>query len=355
MKVGILTYHRGPNYGGFLQAWHVREAVRLLGYEAEIINYQNPVLQATERPSLRNLHPATIRHALRTWRKARPFRELVESFSPYPFVNRPDEVPWRDFSTVIVGSDVVWDFETPSFGEDPAFFGAHSSQSDTRFVSYAASCGPANPESPIPDWVRDGIQRFSAISVRDSSTEKLVARAAGIESELVVDPTWLNSDPIPQRSIAPSSPYVLVYGNPLNSQRAELLRSFCREKGWKIVGAASSWKHADVTLNGFDPFQWAELFREASAVVTSTLHGLLYAIKSAKPFLMVTLPAAESKSATVLARTGSESRRVSPDAPFTPALLRLLDPDTCEPAQPNMPWIRASRLFLERSLELPSS
>ncbi len=351
MTIGILTFHRGPNYGGYLQAWHVREAVRRLGHKAEIINYQNPTLHASERPILHNYHPATLRHAFRVWRKCRPFHPLVASFSPDPFTSDPVQVPWSRFDTVIVGSDVVWDYQTPHFGHDSCYFGAHPSQRETRFISYAASCGPARPDLGVPDWVTGGLRRFAAISVRDETTRALVRETCGSEPALVVDPTWLNDDPPPPKSIAPREPYILVYGNALNPARAVELRAYARSRGLKIVGAASSWKYCDITLNGFDPFQWVDLFRKAEAVVTATLHGLLYTIKAGKPLLMVTLPAAANKSHTVLTRLGALHRVVTPDESFGPEKLKLLDPEN--PPTPDQAWISESREYLRNALSKP--
>jgi len=351
MNVGILTFHRGPNYGGYLQAWHLREAVRRLGHQAEIINYQNPTLRASERPIVHNYHPATLRHAFRVWRKCRPFHPLVEAFSPFPFTSDPAAVPWRDFETVIVGSDVVWDFQTPQFGNDPTYFGAHASQQNTRFISYAASCGPANPEQNLPDWVSHGLRRFAAVSVRDESTQRLACHARGSTPELVVDPTWLNDDPPPAQSIVPSKPYVLIYGNGRDPARGTELREFCHQRDWLIVGAASGWKYADITLNSFDPFQWVELFQRAQAVVTATLHGLLYAIKARRPFLMVALPAAANKSRTVLERGGALDRLVDPSETFGKDRLTLLEPGNAP--VPDAAWIEKSRGFLSQALTLP--
>jgi len=348
MNIGILTFHRGPNYGGYLQAWHLREAIRRLGHTAEIINYQNATLRDSERPILHNFHPATLRHAFRVWKKCRPFHPLVGEFSPYPFTTDPAEVPWQRFDTVVVGSDVVWDYQTPHFGQDPCYFGEHPAQQGTRFTSYAASCGPAVPENGIPAWVAEGIRHFGAISVRDENTRDLVHAVLGASPTIVVDPTWLNQDPHPARSIVPDKPYLLVYGNALDTSRAVEIKEYARKRGLKLVGAASAWKYCDLTLNGFDPFQWVELFENAAAVVTATLHGLIYSIKANKPFLMVAMPAAASKSRTVLERVGALDRVVNPSEPFGATRLSLLDPDPAP--SPDLEWIDASREHLRLAL-----
>ena len=39
-KVGVITYHSAYNFGSVLQALATQEAIKRLGYEADIINYR---------------------------------------------------------------------------------------------------------------------------------------------------------------------------------------------------------------------------------------------------------------------------------------------------------------------------
>jgi hypothetical protein len=348
MKVGILTFHRGPNYGGYLQAWHLREAIRRLGHQVEIINYQNPLLYESEKPVIRSFKPSLIRHSWRRWVKSRPFKESIKHFSSFPLAFDASLIPWSNYDTIVVGSDVVWDFQTPQFGHDRAYFGMHPAQKGCRFVSYAASCGPADVDAKFPDWVREGISRFSAIGVRDENTFRLAKASTYAEPSLVVDPTWLQDDPPPSRSVVPDRPYILVYGNALDQDRAKALRAHAARHSLDLIGCASCWKHVDHVINGIDPLQWAELFRGSQSVVTSTFHGLLYAIKNSKPFLMVNLPAAANKSKTVVERVGATARVISPDRGFADRHLDLLLAK--DAPSPDREWIERSSLYLREAL-----
>ena len=40
MKTGIITFHDTTNYGANLQAYSLFKAIKSLGYDCEIINYQ---------------------------------------------------------------------------------------------------------------------------------------------------------------------------------------------------------------------------------------------------------------------------------------------------------------------------
>jgi len=44
MKIGILTFHGADNYGAVLQAYALKETVKTLGNDVEIINYIQPYI-----------------------------------------------------------------------------------------------------------------------------------------------------------------------------------------------------------------------------------------------------------------------------------------------------------------------
>jgi len=350
MKIGILTFHRGPNYGGFLQAWHLRNAITRLGHDAEVINYQNPTLHEIEQPRLRSLHPARIRHTWRAIEKAKPFLALADSQSSHPFTMDASQIEWGKYDKIVVGSDVVWDFQSPHFGQDPAYFGMHEAQKSSRFISYAASCGPASTNGHIPTWVQQGLGKFEELGVRDENTYGLAKNYSLLEPLLVVDPTWLEDDPEVVHSLAPKRPYILVYGDALNNVRASALRRHCQSRGILLLGAGSAWKYCDKTLNGITPFEWVDLFARAQAIVTCTLHGLLYSIKKQKPFLMVTTAASSSKSKTVLDHTEAWNRTVDEQSPFHESHLDLLSSSSAPPPVPDAEWVASSRDFLAKAL-----
>ncbi len=349
MSTGILTFHRGPNYGGFLQAWHMREAIRPMGGGATLVNYQTEAHHRGERIRLPRPTPAALKGFLLHTLKSLPFRAPVAELSDHPFTTDPARVNWSSFSEVVVGADIVWDFSNAYFGPDPSFFGAHPAQAETRFVAYAPSCGEADVEGPLPDHVSEGLGRFSAIGVRDESTARLVERVTGVSPPLVVDPTWLQDDPVVSYRKRPRQPYVLVYGHGANGARADALGAYCRGRGLKLITCAFPCRTADRTILSIGPFEWVDLFRHAEAVVTSTFHGLLYAVKFGKPVLFMVRCPSRGKSELVVRRCGLSDRVVEEGRPFnTETLAQSLNPES----PPRLPaeWIQESRSFLAKSL-----
>jgi hypothetical protein len=349
--VGILTFHRGPNYGGFLQAWHLRAAVRAAGHEATVINYQSRAHHEAERIKFPRFTPAGLKgfalHAL----KCRPFGQFVKELSDHDFITDATALDWQGFSTVVVGADIVWNFSNPQFGPDPVWFGAHPAQRETRVVAYAPSCGEADPTGTLPEHVVHGLPRFASIQVRDEATATLVERVTGSRPPVVVDPSWLQDDPaVTCRKIPANLKYALVYGQGATGTRARLFGDYCRKRGLKIVSATFPCEATTHRLYSLDPFEWVDLFRRAECVVTSTFHGLLYAIKYGKPLLFMNRGPSRSKSAIVIDRGRLQDRVVDESEPFDPDHLAhcLSQAGGCEiPAE----WRSQSLELLRRSLK----
>lgn len=350
MSIGILTFHRGPNYGGFLQAWHMREAIRSLGHDATLINYQAPAHHQAEQMNFPAPRPSAIKGFILHALKSQPFRKPVSELSDHPFTTDPEKIDWQRFSTVVVGADIVWNFTNKYFGSDPAFYGALPCQKDTRFVAYAPSCGDADVEGPLPDHVTEGLNRFSEFHVRDQTTAELVRKVTGKVADLVVDPTWLQDDPdVTCKSIPRDLKYILVYGEGATGNRAKVLATYAKKHGLAVVSAAFPCEATTHMLYKIDPFEWVNLFRRAEAVVTSTFHGLLYTIKYNKPLLFMARPASRSKSKLAIERCGIADRVVEEEQPFTQAFLDhcLTQAGGCEVPED---WRAQSLGLLRRSL-----
>jgi hypothetical protein len=345
--IGILTFHNGPNYGAFMQAWHLREAVRNLGEEAYIINYLHPdhVAHNTQSSPIRSLS------SLKSWfhwrAKRAPFRGIADALCREPFTSNAAEVPWNQYRGILVGSDVVLDFQNPDFGRDPAYFGSLPGQGDTPFAAYAASCGKADADAELPAFV-DGLRRFTSLGVRDRTTHRLVMRATGRDATLVVDPTWLGDDPPPQRKQRPGKPYVVVYGASVGNVLGPVLSTYCKKHGFLLVSAAARCPWADITLRSLHPFDWVDLIRGAEACVISGLHGTLYSIKYNKPFILVNNESTNQKVRLALERTG-QGFRLLERAQLNVETIGLLEPEGG--ALPDLPtdWIAQSKDFLADS------
>lgn len=50
MRIGILTFHNANNYGAVLQAYCLQETLRRIGFDVEIVDYRNPLIESRMHP-----------------------------------------------------------------------------------------------------------------------------------------------------------------------------------------------------------------------------------------------------------------------------------------------------------------
>lgn len=287
MKIGILTFHYGSNFGGFLQAYCLRQAISELGHDCEIINYKNENHHRNEKlsPSLTlrlNLYQQAFKKKA-VWERV--FEELVEG---QPVTDK-SKIPWSNYDTIVVGSDVVWDYETEKFGNDSAYFGVVPGGEKIRWVSYGASCGRAG-QVPLSEKKSDGLRSFSDVSVRDLTTQNMVYSSAGRTSEIVVDPTWL-SNQAKHEDGEGTQPILAFYGYAkIPAEMVSVIREFAKKRELKIVSYGFKHQWADENILVMTPFEWIVALREARCVITGTFHGSLYAIRLGKIFCTLNNP-----------------------------------------------------------------
>lgn len=347
-KIGILTFHDGPNYGGFMQAWHLNNAIKKLGLNVTTINY----LHHKHNNSNKNIIPIRNLSSLKArihWELKRfPFRSLGNSLCDHSFTTDAASIPWQSYHRVVVGSDVVWDFETAEFGHDPAYFGGLPEQKGAKLISYAASCGSANVTGPLPDYC-SGLNHFIALGVRDQSAAQLAKSITNRDAELVVDPTWLHDDPHDDFGKKIGRKYLLVYGTPLQGEFADELIKMCRSKGWLIISAGAGGSCIDKTYRMLTPFQWVSMIQNAQATIVGGLHGTLYSIKYGKPFILVSRKNSRQKAQYVLETSGQTFRQITPEN-LTRNHVDLLQPDSHLPSGVPEAWRQNSLKFLSSAL-----
>jgi len=351
IRIGVITFHNGPNFGGVLQAWHMVHAIRQLGYDCHAVNYLHPTHHnaAQARIPVKNINSLRARAY---WEfKKHGFRGFSKSICRHPFTSDLNAVPWDAFDAFCVGSDVVWEYQNPGYGHDPVYFGEVPGITSKPIFSYAASCGPADPDGPLPEYIQAGLNRFTSIGIRDTATARLVRNATGRDSEMVVDPTWLGPDPEIDWKDRPQKKYLFLYGGRrVDRGTGDIIRKYCRDRDLELISALTPFKGADKMYRSLTPFQWVDLFRNAECtVVLGTLHGTVYSIKYGKPFILITNPGTTQKVSSILEQIGQSHRMLHADE-FNSHSLSLLDPGIHE--LPSIPesWHDKSVLFIERAL-----
>ncbi len=296
-KVGILTFHDGINHGAYLQAYSLMKTVEKLGFNVEIINYKNRHHWKSEYRAF--LIRKNVIMILLNLYKILKFRKAQQKFklNPQNLLLDSQCLYSTPYDVIIVGSDIVWNFELDHLGKDPVYFG-HKLNAQ-RIISFAPSFGAININTEAPDYVVEGLKKFSAISVRDENSRVLTKKIFNRDPKVVLDPTFLYD--FRDVEIEPKfEKFLLVYAFRLRKTEIEQLKKFAALKKLKTIAIGYENYWCDKNVIALDPFEWLGYFKKAAYVATGTFHGTIFCIKYNKNFCISNNDAINNKILAIL-------------------------------------------------------
>ncbi len=289
------------NYGAMLQAWALQKAISSLGYECELINFRR-------RQDLRlqeilwNLKEGHISKGSRAlmfeflnWRKHMRFKVFAtenSNLSPHPCHDLTSLAALSStYGAIVSGSDQVWN---PDLAEESlgCYLFDFPATAQTRRIAYAASIGSDSIDEAWHPMFRRCLERFDAISVRETSAVPLISALAAKEVTAVLDPTILI--PLHQWHAISSDmvirePFLLVYSFGTPASFRNIVHEVSNATGLSVVTLHKR-KHYNNELGRFPyagPQEFVGLFRKAAFVVTNSFHGTVFSVLFQKPFVSV--------------------------------------------------------------------
>lgn len=304
MKIGILTYHFGTNFGGQLQCYALMRTLQAIGHEVEIINY----IPAVSKTSLlddiiQNLRYIKNEFCFNTIISAIPcilysgkMRKRFDEFRNRhlnigPLCNLDNFNELYSLDAIFVGSDQVW---APAHHGSGAYFLNFKGAFSGKKVSYAPCCAINNVELENREHISRLLNSFHFISARNIETKKFVKDLTGKEVPIVSDPTFLHDFKEFTSPRVPKGEYILTYilGKEIGGKHKNIINKIKKEYGslpvYSINLTASkphyfSW--SDKTYHTLDPVDWVDFIRNAKFFYTDSFHGVVFAIKFNTPFL----------------------------------------------------------------------
>lgn len=321
--ISIITFWGVPNYGAFAQAYALNKTMAELfpDYCVEHIGYLNKEHYDTyfskKRPtlilegSITNISfYKSIYRYLRSWIKY-PFKK-VNDYSMFNKtwnkikhirIENEKELENHKWDVFVTGSDVVWQFSTPMYGNDAHLIGKGISAN--KMISYAASCG--DQKGDMPEFVPEMLNRFDAISVRDTFSKNIVETLLKDQRNIpiVLDPTLLydfKNDP--NVIECEKKRYIFVYGLWFKKETPREIKNYARQHDLDIIGVGHAPEWCDTRIKEIDPFAWIGMFENAEFVVTDTFHGLMFCLIYNKKFYFYQQPYVRNRSAWILETLG---------------------------------------------------
>lgn len=168
IEIGILTFWGIPNYGGFAQAYALNHVVSKICPQAKV--YTMAYLHPSHRKlyyhqrKLPKLSSPNDLIGLRYYKDIILY--FVDSDIHYPHFDCDWKlIPHKIFDSeaslekhkwdiVITGSDAIWEYCIPAFGDDIHLIG--NQLNCNKLISYAASFGAMNPEDDFASFISGG-------------------------------------------------------------------------------------------------------------------------------------------------------------------------------------------------------
>lgn len=323
MKIGILTYHKTHNYGAYLQAYALSGYLNKIdGIKAEIIDYNTLASELTQIINIK----FNWRQWSSIWYNFRRYVVFIKAKKDLPTseqhlitnnINKFCKFVDEAYDLIIVGSDEVWVLD--GYRGFPNAYWLPNVK-NVKKASYAASSRNIIENLSIEtiNTVKGFVQDFSYIGVRDNASYNLIKQIAGDDHlHLNCDPTFLYDFNINKEAgdriltdifkVPPKKKVIgLMCGEPLLSKK--IIDRFSSE--CEIV---SLYNYYDGTkgYRPISPFQWINVIAALDGLITTFFHGMVFAIKSNVPFIVVegrNLKSPEfSKNYDLLKRNGIES------------------------------------------------
>lgn len=287
MKIALLTIWHVENYGAELQAYATCRILTELGHDVTIIDFRE-----NEHPNesfknklARSISSCTLSHFkfAKFWKKY--FPNKTRHYRSYEELKATP--PEADL--YLVGSDQVWNYKITAEKAE-AFFLTFGSD-DMKRASYASSFGMDkwNASEQLSSIAKRMLNKFSAVSCRETSGIKILKEQFNIDATEVLDPTMLfdeyfglNSQNVMEnKSLAY---YPLSTNNELETFSIDLARKlglYPNNINKKVlITNTIAWNRPSV-------YKWVEGIARASLVVTPSFHGLVFSLLFRKQFIII--------------------------------------------------------------------
>ncbi len=284
MKVGILTWYRGANYGARAQSYALQQIIKGMGYEVYMIDYRpkknsriNIKSNINRRQAIKN--PSVIIDGIKRCKK---FANVNIRYNLTERCRNASDIDNLGLDYVVFGSDAIFNVRHPLCLS--VYYGVGIVKS--KKVAFSPSCEYLDPNYKLdPEYVAS-LKEFTSISVRDNNTAQLVFNNTGRDALITLDPTMLyHFDEVNAK--LPLTEYILLYSFSDWGVYSEAIREFASEKNLKIFAVGQRCKWADISVSDAAFDLWISAFRNAKYVVTDSFHGTVFALKNNKELILL--------------------------------------------------------------------
>lgn len=352
MKICIVTVYDSINSGSFLQARMLGTYLENMGHEVYFLERNNNAKEKyVERLHKKKFIRALLKSRFSFASKIRKrYNAFVKEQAYFKTISIEDKKT-ESIDCFILGSDTIWNLNVPYFLKHQDVYWGEIFK-DKVTIAYACSVAdtPAN-KIVCRDNLRDDVNRWHTISVRDKKTYDILKQMTEKNIELVCDPTLLfnKNDYIKIFDLKSEEKdkYIFLYlFQELSETQIVQLKKFAEANHLKIISGVDAQKYCDKTIVN-TPKVFLQYMMGAEYVITDTFHGTVFSVIFQKKFTAVNRE--KSKVNFFLSQIGFENRLFQSDNAVDEKLNESLDYKTSSEKLNEL--IRNSKEFLEVSLK----
>ena len=188
------------------------------------------------------------------------------------------------YDVVVTGSDQV--FNPDCTGEDYVYF-LDIPGMESKRVSYAASFGSDMIRKEYRERIKNCLNSFDDISVREHAGQEIVKKIANREAQLVLDPALLIDRAYWDKlAVLPKTkqPFVFVYAIEPDLELVKFAKEVAGTSR-KIIYVGPWMRHLPKGIKRIEacgPQEWLGFIRNAELVVTNAFHGIALSLAMMK-------------------------------------------------------------------------
>ena len=291
MKVCIVTVYNSENCGSYMQARILGNLIGFLGHEIVYLYRKRRIVPPDNwhffKQQLKGVMKFRFDSVKLRSGSFKAFKKAEKDFN----VVEDNTIDYDSIDCFVVGSDTMWNLEAGHFFEKREYYWGQKMQGKP-VITYAVSVSNTSREtieSRIP--VREWLKSFTAISVRDKHTKKVIESFTNQPIEMVCDPTLLARAEQYKELITMQieRPFLLIYcfvDIQITEEMQERLIAFARAHGLDIISYGMNRKWCDRSVC-YDPQTFLSYFSQASFIITNTFHGVMFSMIFNKEFMAI--------------------------------------------------------------------
>lgn len=303
-KIGIITYHASHNCGSMMQSYALQTILNKLGYENEIIDFQNAGQKdmyavVHKRKGIKSFIKNFIlfphrKEIKKQWINYENFKNKTFNLSKDKYHTSEDLKKTNDlYDTFISGADQIWNITIKD--SDDSYF-LNFAEDNKNKIAYAPSFGAKNilENSDNPDKYANYLKSYNHLSIRENNGKKWIKDLIGKDVEVVLDPTLLLPKEDYDKILEPANinfKYIFYYAPVYKKHIDKFVKKLSKKyKLPVIVWNSREYYMKAEYLNKFikadkqSPAVYLDLIKNAELVITTSFHGTIFSTMYGKKF-----------------------------------------------------------------------